>query len=640
MRRVALSIALLTAVVSVVALAAPAARAAGAAAPAAGAAAPAAGTAALTQAASARFPERAYRLTVPARRGLRPQDLRVTENGEPVRRLSLVSADGARGRQFGAVLVIDASSSMRGRAIRNAVAAARDLAAQRRSAQRIGVVAFNGTPKVLLAPTDDPRAIAAALRGTPRLAPQTRIFDAVGAALDVLARARVSAGSIVVLSDGSDTGSRVSAQAIARRARAADVAIYTVGLRSGAFDSGELRHLAGAGGGRYVAAESVFDLRRIFRALGVQLASDYLLGYRSAARPGRQVTVAVRVRGVDAIATSAYEVPGGTTFVEVKRSIWTSAAGADIAAVLCAVLLAFGLAVLLVRRVRAPTLRERMRGFVSLPGDAAGAEEKALGARAAGAAVRSLERTRWWTAFKRDAAIAGIAAEPIQIVAAAAAATLVVAYALVSLTGIALVGLFALVVPWGARTWLRVRLERRRAQFTEQLPDMLQGTASAIRAGHGLVAALSMVAEEAAEPSRTEFLHVVADEALGVPLEEALRVVQRRMDSRDVLQIALVAQIQRESGGNMAEVLDRVVDALRQRGELRRMVSALTAQGRLSRWVVTALPLVLLLVVSVADPHYVNPLFTTSLGLTLLAMAGAMMAAGSLVIGKIVNFEV
>jgi len=213
-------------------------------------------------------------------------------------------------------------------------------------------------------------------------------------------------------------------------------------------------------------------------------------------------------------------------------------------------------------------------------------------------------------------------------------------YLLARATGFPPLGLSAVAIPFGVRTWVRVKRDRQRTLFVDQLPDVLQGAASAIRAGHGLVAALSMVAEDASEPSRTEFLRVVADEALGVPLDEALRVVQRRMDSREVLQIALVAQIQREAGGNMAEVLDRITESLRQSAELRRMVKALTAQGRLSRWVVTALPLVLLLVISVVNPQYVKPLFTETLGLFLLATAGVMMLIGSLVIGKIVNFKV
>ena len=595
----------------------------------------------LVPAGSAQFPERSYRLTLPERRGLRPEDVKVTENGEPVRSLSLSSGDGRRRGEFGTILVIDASASMKGRAIRGAMSAARALARQRRGAQQIGVIVFNRTPTILLAPTDDRKAIDRALSRPPSLAAKTHIFDAVSGALDLLAQAKITAGSIVVLSDGADSGSRRAADAVTARARKENVSVFTVGLRSGAFDSRELKGLAAAGRGRYAAAESSTDLRRIFRELGAQLADDSLVRYRSSAEPGSQVTVAVRVSGADGIATSTYQVPGGPTYVRIERSFWTSGLGVAVTSLVCALLLAVALGVLFARRLRGPSLRERVQGFVSPPGDLSPVRDAVLtGDTATGGAERSLERTKWWASFKHDVEIGRITVAPMRIVTTTVLATLVLMFLLAKVTGLALVGVFALAIPWGVRTLVRVKCERQRAHFTEQLPDMLQGAASAVRAGHGLVAALSMVAQDAPEPSRTEFLRIVADEGLGVPLEDALRVVQQRMDNREVQQIALVAQIQREAGGNMAEVLDRITEALRQRAELRRMVKALTAQGRLSRWVVTALPLVLLLVLSVINPAYMAPLYTTLLGLIMLGLAGAMMLGGSLAIGKIVNFNV
>lgn len=594
----------------------------------------------LVPAGEATFPKRSYRLTIPADSALRAEDLNVTENGEPVSKVALTSAGGAGGRRFGAILVIDASKSMRGAAIRGALSAARVLARQRTVTQRLGVVVFNDTSTVRLAPTDAQPAIDEALRRTPPLAPQTHIFDAVGTALDLLEQAKITAGSVVLLSDGSDTGSRISADVVARRARRANVSIYTVGLHSGAFDSGELKRLAAAGRGRYSAAESNPELRRIFRALGTQLASDYLLEFRSSSKPGRDVTVAVRVAGHDRVATAVYRVPGGATFVQIEDSFWTSRLGLAMTGMLCGLLLAIGLGIVLVRRGRAPTVRERVQRFVSGPADALPYPGVNLAVRPPGAVERSLSRTRWWPAFQVDVEIARITMDPLRIVILSAFATVVVFYLLALVSGFALVGLFALAIPWGTREWVRFKRDRQRAQFVEQLPDLLQAAASTIRAGHGLVGALSMVGEEAPEPIRTEILQVVADEALGVPLDEALRVVEHRMRSRDVMQIALIAQIQREAGGNIAEVLDRITESLRQRGELRRMVKALTAQGRLSRWVVTALPLALLLVISIMNPKYVDPLYTTTLGLVLLGIAGVIMAAGSVVIGKIVNFEV
>lgn len=598
----------------------------------------------LVPAGSEQFPQRSYLLAVPERRNLRLGDIKVTENGEDVSKLSLASATGGRLGEFGSMLIIDASTSMRGRAIRSAFDAARALARQRRGAQQLGVIVVNNTVKVLLAPTSDERAINKVLRRPPSLALQTHTFDAVNSALDELERASIDAGSIVVLSDGADTGSHTKADVVAQRARNANISIFTVGLRSGSvnsqkIDSRALQGLAEAGRGRYTDAEAGEDLRRVFSDLGVELASDYLIGYRSLARPGREVTVAVRVAGIPGVTTSRYRVAGDASFVHVKQSFWTSNLGIVLTALLSSLLLASGLAFLLVRRRRGPGLRERVRGFVSTVEESRAADATLTG-RAPGGAERSLEKTKWWGAFKQDVEIARIPIEPIRIIMWTALATLLIMYLLAKVSGIALVGAVALAIPWGVRKFVEFKRDRQRYLFTEQLPDMLQGAASAIRAGHGLVAGLSMVAEDGSEPIRSEFLRVVSDEALGVPLEEALLVVQERMESRDVMQIALIAQIQREAGGNMAEVLDRITESLRQRSQLRRMVKALTAQGRLSRWIVTALPVALLLIISLLSPEYTKPLFTEPLGLFMLAFAGVMMAMGSIVIGKIVNFKV
>ena len=603
--------------------------------------APASEPAQITPAGSAAtFPQRALRLTLSEPRPLSAGQITVTENGDRVHGVTLTSAAGRRRTDFGTVLVIDASKSMRPAGIRRAIAAARLLARTRTGNQQLGVIVFNRSPTVLIAPSNDQAAIERALSATPALAPQTRLFDAVDSALVLLAKAKITAGSIIVLSDGADTGSLVPASAVSTRARRANVRIFTVGLQSRAFDLSELRGLAAAGRGRYFPAESFNDVRNIFRELGAQLASEYLIRYRSVTRPGRSVTVAVQISGVDGVATNSYRVPGGTSFVLVEDSFWTSTTGILTTTLLSVLLLAIALALLLLRRHRRPDLRERVRGFVSSLGDIASSEEIVVTGQAAhGAAERSLERTRWWAGFKENCEIARIEADPVRVVVATAIGTLLVMYLLLKVAN-PLVALFALAIPFAVRSTVRFKLGRQRRLFADQLPDVLQGCASAIRAGHGLTGALAMVVEDAPEPSRAEFTRVVSDERLGVPLDDALRVVQRRMDNRDVQQIALVAQLQRETGGNMAEVLDRVTESVRRRTELRRMVRALTAQGRLSRWVVSGLPVFLLLILTVVNPGYVEPLYTTLAGQLMLAVGAVLMVTGSLVIKKIVDFKV
>ena len=146
--------------------------------------------------------------------------------------------------------------------------------------------------------------------------------------------------------------------------------------------------------------------------------------------------------------------------------------------------------------------------------------------------------------------------------------------------------------------------------------------------------------QEAPEPTKREFERVLADERLGIPIEDALEGAARRMESRDLEQVILVARLQRETGGNTAEVLDQVADTARERSELRRLIQTLTAQGRMSRWIITALPVALLVFVSMLNPGYTQPLFETGGGRLALAIGAVLLAMGSLTIKRIVTIKV
>jgi tight adherence protein B len=243
--------------------------------------------------------------------------------------------------------------------------------------------------------------------------------------------------------------------------------------------------------------------------------------------------------------------------------------------------------------------------------------------------------------FAREVDVAGIPWSAAKLVVATGAGGVALALlaGAVAHSGFLSIGLIVL-LPLLVRTAVRARADRERRRFSEQLPDHLAVVASAMRAGHGLPGALAAVLDEAPQPSRREFERVSADERLGAPLEDALHRVAERMGSRDLDQVGLLAVLQREAGANTAEMLERVVATIRERQELRRAVRTLTAQGRLSRWILTVLPGAVLLMLSVLDPGYADPLFHSGTGHILLALGVAMIAAGSLVIKRIVEFEI
>jgi tight adherence protein B len=214
--------------------------------------------------------------------------------------------------------------------------------------------------------------------------------------------------------------------------------------------------------------------------------------------------------------------------------------------------------------------------------------------------------------------------------------SLVVALAAQTLWGL----LAGLAAPFVARVFVKSRVTAKRKAFGEQLPDNLDVLAGALRAGHSLVGAMNVMVDGADEPSKSEFRRVISDEQLGVPIDQALMVTSQRMDNVDIEQVAIVTRLQREAGGNTAEVLDRVVENIRGRMEIRRLIRVLTAQGRLARWVLTGLPLVLVGFLMVINPDWLDPLTATNVGRAFLVLWALMLIAGSVVIKRIVEIEV
>jgi tight adherence protein B len=307
----------------------------------------------------------------------------------------------------------------------------------------------------------------------------------------------------------------------------------------------------------------------------------------------------------------------------------------------CALVLALGILAVLAARPRRRALAERMEGFVTpvKPEETKSWSAALTGSMLAGT-ERSLAQTRWWSTFKEELEVARIERPAAQIVLGTVGATIVSVWLLAAISGSALIALLGLGLPFAVRAYIKHQLEGQRRLFADQLADNLQVIASAMRAGHSFVGALAVSVEDAAEPARSEFRRVVADEQLGVPIEEALGLVVRRMESRDLEQVVLVATLQRQTGGNTAEVVDRVADTIRERSELRRMVRTLTAQGRMSRWVVTALPVALLLMITATNPRYIDPLYSSTIGRVMLVIATLMVVAGSFVIKRIVTIKV
>jgi tight adherence protein B len=198
-------------------------------------------------------------------------------------------------------------------------------------------------------------------------------------------------------------------------------------------------------------------------------------------------------------------------------------------------------------------------------------------------------------------------------------------------------GLSLAVLPW---MWLWLRRRKRFRAFARQLPEALELVSRALRAGHSLASGFSLVAEEMKAPIAKEFQRVFEEHNLGIPLETALDNMTNRVPNLDLRFFATAIVLQRQTGGDLAEILDKIGYIVRERFKIWGQVQALTGEGRLSGIVLLALPPVLFLVVYRMNPDYETPLFTDPLGRQMLAVGIVMQILGAAVIKKIINIKV
>lgn len=205
---------------------------------------------------------------------------------------------------------------------------------------------------------------------------------------------------------------------------------------------------------------------------------------------------------------------------------------------------------------------------------------------------------------------------------------------------LALAPIFSVMLTVSPVAWLLFRRKRRLRKFASQLPEALELIARALRAGHSLASGFSLVAEEMSDPIGGEFSRTFEEQNLGVPLDEALEDLTARVPNLDLKFFATAIILQRQTGGDLAEILDKIGYLIRERFKIWGQVQALTGEGRLSGIVLLALPPALFAVVYRMNPDYLMLLFTDELGKKMLIGGIVMQLFGALVIRKIVNIRV
>ena len=189
------------------------------------------------------------------------------------------------------------------------------------------------------------------------------------------------------------------------------------------------------------------------------------------------------------------------------------------------------------------------------------------------------------------------------------------------------------------RTWLSIRARTRQKAFLDAMPDALQLLSASLSTGYSLAQAVDAVAQEGSEPLAGELGRALAEARIGLPLEDALDSVAERMQCEDFRWVVMAIRVQREVGGNLAEVLGRVCTTMRDRASLRRQVRALSAEGRFSAYILIALPLTMGACMFLFRRDYLRPMYTETVGIVALVVMAVMLLLGALWMNTLVKVE-
>lgn len=575
------------------------------------------------------------------------------------------SAEAAVQVRRTAVLAIDTSQSMEGDRFTEAKAAARAFIEAAPPDVHIGVVAFAGSVDVVQSPTLD-RGAATSVLDDLSLSLETRLYDGVVAAAS--AAGVQGQRSLLVLSDGRDT-SETELDAVVEAIETSEVRVDVVALGGAADADSALETLAAAGRGRVVAAEDPAALTALFDSEAAALARQVLI---TATLPeevlGTEGSLAVSIEadGEPYSATAFVpfgDVGGGSDpepvgpravpapVLDVSGDLLLVGLGALGLGVLVLLLAALGL---LGRRER-ETVEDKISVYTR-----AGASRSAKAASAArhapaegsarsmaGSAVelahKALQGNKGFEAsLAAKLEAADLSLKPAEWLLLHSGITLAAGLLgfLLSSGGLVLTVVLIVagaVVPW---VYLGTRKSKRQKAFNAQLAETLQLIAGSLSAGLSLAQSLDTVVREGSEPIAGEFRRALVEARLGVPVEDSLDSIAKRMESADFEWAVMAIRIQREVGGNLSELLLKVAATMRERDYLRRQVKTLSAEGKLSGWILGALPPGMLAYMLVTNPAYLSPMFETTLGWLLLGAGVVLLAVGAFWMSRVVKVEV
>lgn len=580
------------------------------------------------------------------------QNLRVTAGEQKLTSavVPISAGDNARAAKRAVVLVLDTSGSMKdGGAMAAAKSAAKRYLSALPADIRVGVVTAG-------APATTPQPISAdrtkAERAVNELVAdgETALYDGIRAAGGLLSQGSFEQRRIVVLSDGEDTRSTAS---LAEATRAVGgIPVDTIAFKTESATTGILADLSTASGGQaYTAADSASLASAFDKAAGSFTTQVLVTAKVPSELAGRLVRLGVEVVLPDGPVRTDLTVTlvpdtrvAGPMKVEDADGLPMSLIY-TFAVIVFVGLLAFGLLVFAPmmaaadRRRRLGQVDRFVRQRRGTPPPAEATSQVTQAALALSEQVMKQVNVEGRIAQQLDRA--GMRLRPHEWLLIRALFCLTLTFVFAVLVNIFAAPFLGVIAGWGLTSFYhRNRATKRVTAFATLLPDALQLVVGSLRSGFSLQQAIDAMIREFPDPISGEFGRALGETRLGVDIEDALDRLATRMQSKDLAWAVVAVRVQRDVGGNLAEVLGTTISTVRERDQLRRHVLAVSADGRLSAWVLLALPILLLISLLAFRREYLQPMFDSVLGLAMGFIGLLLMAVGGFWVSKVIKVEV
>lgn len=563
-----------------------------------------------------------------------------------------------------ALLTLDTSGSMSGEPLAAAKQVANEFLTAVPEEVQVGLVTFATEAQLLVRPTTDRDAVSTAIASL-QAKGKTSLYDAVAVSARTIAPADL--GTTVILSDGADSASTLTLSQAASAAKKSGATFDAISFGSDRSQLKALEVISGATGGSVTSAQDAAQLSAAFDESAQSISNQYIL---TAELPDdftdKSATITVSLPAGDITLTdeafvtlAAAEVPVDPTTAEPVevgepgplatwsgKLIWFAVVGIFAA---FAILIYYAISSATDREAASQAGVRRRLSIYTLGGAQPVKEQETtvlgdtqVARSAVELAGRVVAQRSFETTVGSRLESAAVPLKPAEWLLVHLGVTLLAGAFLFFLSGgrllMLVIGLVVgFIAPW---SYLSFKERKRTKAFAAALPNTLQLLAGSLSAGYSMPQAVDTVVREASPPISTEFNRALVETRLGVALEDALDGVADRMKSIDFAWVVMAIRIQREVGGNLAEVLSTVADTLRERERLRRQVQVLSAEGRLSAWILLALPILFAFYLLLVRPEYLAPLTSSVLGWLMIGFGVFFMLIGGLWLRKIVKVEV